>query len=388
VVGKPVTGKNFFGRQDDVARLIRMAESEHVLLLAPRRVGKTSLLMEVERTVPKRGAVTALYVTVGGVRSELELVRVIVEAAAKTRAGKSLRAGTLRRWWRRRGQRVKSIGVGPGALELEQAATSWQEEADRAIEDLLAIDTIWLLMIDELPNMVLALTEEDPSGVRARAFLQWFRAVRQHPAGATKLRFVLAGSVGLDSVTRKYAVSAAINDLRGWRLGAFDEATADAFLVALAAAFGLELPPPLRAHICGHAEWLLPYYLQVIFSALRDQVGTRAPTIADIDAAVDALLAHRHYFNPWDERLASAIGRPHDEHARLVLVACATDPDGAVKATLRAALVGALPDAVERERTLAWILDVLVSDGYLVEHGDRWRFRSRLLRRYWQRYFT
>ncbi len=95
VVGKPVTGDNFFGREDDVARLTQMAESEHVLLLAPRRVGKTSLLLEVQRSMPEGGPVTAVYISVGGVRGELEFVRVIIEAAAATTVGESTSCGTM-----------------------------------------------------------------------------------------------------------------------------------------------------------------------------------------------------------------------------------------------------------------------------------------------------
>lgn len=388
IVGKPVTGGDFFGRTHEVARLTSMVEREHVLLLAPRRVGKTSLLFELQRTLPPRGPVSAVYASVAGVRSELEFVRVLLEAVAATRAGKPLRAGRLGRWWRRGGRRIKSVGVIGGSVELESSAGAWQEQADLAIGELLAIDTIWLLMIDELPNMVLALTEEEPTGNRARAFLQWFRTVRQAPAGAKKLRFILAGSVGLDSVTRRYNVSAAINDLRGWRLGPYDAATANAFLGELAATYQLTLSPEVRGRVCAHAEWLIPYHLQVIFSALRDHVGTRPPTTDDVDAAVDTLLDHRHYFSPWDERLGAAIGKPHDEHARLILTACSLDGTGASTATVRTALARAIVDQGERERALGWILDVLVNDGYLVNEGERWRFRSGLLRRYWRRYFT
>ena len=388
IVGKPVTGENFFGRTGEVERLARMVESEHVLVLAPRRVGKTSLLLELQRSLPSAGPVTAVYASVGGVRDELEFVRALIEAAAATPAGKPLRAGRIRRWWRRRGRQVTSIGVGGSTVELESRARGWQEQADLAFQDLLAIDTTWLLMIDELPNMVLALTEMDPSGVRARAFLQWFRAVRQHPAGARKLRFILAGSVGLDSVTRRYAVSAAINDLRGWRLGPYDDATADAFLIELAATYELELSPEVRAHVCAQAEWLIPYHLQVIFSALRDHVGSRTPTLVHVDEAVAALLDQRHYFSPWDERLAAAVGRPHDEHARALLTACALDPAGATTTTMRTTLADAITDLGERDKAMAWILDVLFNDGYVVEEGDRWRFRSGLLRRYWVRYYT
>lgn len=304
VIGKPVTGDNFFGRDREVEQLARMAEHEHILLLAPRRVGKTSLLLGVQGALPAGGPVTAVYVSVGDVRSELDFVRAVIEAAARTPAGTSLRPGPLRRWLRRRGRQVKRIGVGPSTIELESNRAGWQEQADHAIDDLLAIDTVWLLMIDELPNMVLALT------------------------------------------------------------------------------------PEVRAHVRAHADWLIPYHLQVIFNVLREEVGSRRATVGDVDAAVERLLEQRQYFATWDERLTATVGRPHDDHARAMLTACALDADGASMTTIRRVLAEHVADATGREEARSWLLDVLVSDGYLVADGERWRFRSSLLRRYWRRYFT
>lgn len=37
-------------------------------------------------------------------------------------------------------------------------------------------------------------------------------------------------------------------------------------------------------------------------------------------------------------------------------------------------------------KSVKWIVDVLANDGYLVEQKGRWRFRSGLLRRYWERH--
>lgn len=56
--------------------------------------------------------------------------------------------------------------------------------------------------------------------------------------------------------------------------------------------------------------------------------------------------------------------------------------------TLRGVLGASIADAPSREQTLRWILDVFMNDGYLVKHEARWRYRSGLLRRYWQRYFA
>ena len=110
------------------------------------------------------------------------------------------------------------------------------------------------------------------------------------------------------------------------------------------------------------------------------------PSEAHLDAAIEDLLAHRTYFSPWEERLGRALGAPEDAFARVMLAACARDPKGVAVSSLDQCLASQVPDPVDRGKTVRWLLDVLLSDGYLVEQVGRWRFRSGLLRRYWERH--
>ena len=50
ITGQPVVGDDLYGRGYELETLWERLESgEHVLLLAPRRVGKTSLMLELQR---------------------------------------------------------------------------------------------------------------------------------------------------------------------------------------------------------------------------------------------------------------------------------------------------------------------------------------------------
>ena len=50
VIGQAVVGDDLYGRDYDLARLWETLEQgEHILMLAPRRVGKTSLMLELRR---------------------------------------------------------------------------------------------------------------------------------------------------------------------------------------------------------------------------------------------------------------------------------------------------------------------------------------------------
>jgi hypothetical protein len=385
VMGKAVRDENFFGREQELCALREATEHDNVLLLAPRRVGKTSLLLATETAERSAGKVNPVYVSVAGARSEDDFVRLLIDAAHTTPTGKRFRLGRLARWLRG-GRTIKSVTVAGAGAELGPSTASWQERADAAFLALLRVNRPWLFLVDELPVVVLALAEADPSGGRARAFLQWFRHLRQRPE-ASKLRFVLAGSIGLDAITRRFAISVTINDLLIQRLGPFDEDTADRFLVQIGCAHDLELTPELRRCIRDHVEWWIPYHLQGVVAGLR--VHRRdGITDDDVTRTIDTMLDTRTFFDSWHERLQDALGRSDRDHALAILGACAVDRSGATVDALRAVLARTIVDGEARDRTLRWILDVLLNDGYLVKQDDRWKFRSGLLRRYWQRYFA
>lgn len=385
IIGKPVVDQNFFGREAELQELQAITEREHVLLLAPRRVGKTSLLHALVRRVDEDGSAIGVYASVAAATSESQFVQAVLSSIYATVHGRKLKRGLFARTLGL-GRGVKSVKIAGSGIDLETRAPIWQDDADRAFEMVFASELPLLILIDELPLLVLALTRADPSGARARAFLHWFRNLRQHPAGARTLRFVLAGSMGLDNIARRHRMTDTINDLRVLPLGPFPHAVADAFLRQLAASYELDLGPELRDAICSTAEWLIPYHLQVMFGALRERATTSRLTPEMLESAIETLLERRTYFSYWDERLYESLGAPNDSTARALLAVCAREACGATLSMMSRSVAAAIADPEEPARTVKWIVDVLSNDGYLVEHSDRWRFRSGLLRRYWLRH--
>ncbi len=202
--------------------------------------------------------------------------------------------------------------------------------------------------------------------------------------------WILAGSIGLDTVAHRNRLRDTINDLRPLRLGPFDEETALAFLHALGEGEQVPISDEVAARIVERAGWPIPFHLQALFSELKDchRESGEAPTPADADAAFDALLAQNKHFDSWHERLTDELGEPDATHARDVLSAAARDRTGATRATLRATLEQHVRDEAARDRQLQFLIDVLVNDGYLRDDGERFAFRSELLRAFWLRRYA
>jgi hypothetical protein len=79
------------------------------------------------------------------------------------------------------------------------------------------------------------------------------------------------------------------------------------------------------------------------------------------------------------------LGRPDAEYALVLLEAACREAEGASESILRQRLAVRISDAGTRDEKLRYLVDVLRNDGYLIEHGGRWRFQFPLLREYWVR---
>lgn len=198
-------------------------------------------------------------------------------------------------------------------------------------------------------------------------------------------RWLLAGSIGLDQVVQREKMSDTINDLHQYYdFGEFDRATAAAYLHALAGEYGLPLGPVLVEEMLNRVGWLIPFHLAKYFERVR-VFCSNARCSADhlaLEKAWATMLADDGVFSWWDERLSRLYGRDGEQHSRLILAACAKNPNGARGGDLKRILASACQEPSGR---LQELLPVLCADGYLVPVGDRYRFRSNAVKEYWLR---
>lgn len=399
MTGRPVAESDFYNREAELIDLWRKLETDHVLLLAPRRVGKTSLMYKLMAEAPQRPDTYAIYLSVPDIDTELEFVerlyRAVLESPqASSRLGRvwdALKSSSIGKFF----NRIESVGI-PELFEVgwrEAKPEDWETLGRELINALRKLEGRWLILVDELPVFVLNLIKQDPTAARARTFLYWLRQMRQMPPPeGERLRFLLAGSIGLDTVASRYRMGDTINDLTIKTLGAFSPETADRFLAVLGNDYGLNLSPEVRQRICERAEWLIPYYLQLFFGGLLEICSDEraVPSVAMVDEVFEVLLSHgrRSYFDYWHQRLTEELGTPQDEWASALLNTCSRDATGVTRQTFAATLSRYISDTNQRDETLNWLIDVLIGDGYLVETEGRYRFRSSLLREFWHRRFA
>lgn len=389
VTGKPVKNDDFFDREREIQKLWHHLNKDDLLLLAPRRVGKTSLMFRLLQQAPQK-KIECSYLSVADAGDELDFVRELHDAILRIEPAKQriekLKEGPLGDLLRR----VRKVGAVGFSVELTETKTlDWRKAGEDVVGALSSLEQNTLLLVDELPVFVLTLAKSDPAGTRAGEFLAWFRKLREAPGITERVRWLLAGSIGLDTVARRLRISKTLGDLYVYNnLGPFSKETALSFLEALAQSQLLPLSEEVKAHICTKLLWLLPYHLQLIFSELRDHAGDHQceVTVEVVDQVFEKILTKRPYFDHWEERLHEELGQPDAGQATVVLNTVARDPHGAPLTALQAALSKDIRDPEQRDEKLLYLLDILRGDGYVMEGQDeRIRFCSPLLRDYWAR---
>lgn len=386
--GPPVMNEDFFDREKEQRLVWSKLETNNLLLLAPRRVGKTSLMLRFKKDATVHGY-RCLFFSVEDIGDETVFVRKFYEKFCEVEGCEPILDRIMNSAVGKFLKKIKKVSGGGVGVEFgELSGDDWTQLGKSLAHALNDIKESWLIEIDEVPLFVLKLLKLEDGQKRVRAFLGWLRVLRQeHP----EIRWVLAGSIGLDTVTARLNMGDTINDLQTVPLGPFSEESARRLLETLADSYGYILTPAVRDEIVRRVGWLLPYYLQIVFSLLRDNAPEHAaqwePPLDLIPRIFDELLSpsNRNYFDYWRQRLTEELGAPDDRHATMLLNTACQDEAGSARQTLFQVLHVHVADPDQCNDRLRYLLDILVNDGYLVEDGYRYRFRFGLLRDYWNR---
>lgn len=386
VCGAPVQGDNFYGRTKEIEDIWARLATDHVLLTAPRRVGKTSIMYRLQTTAANRAEwFGGVYYSAEAAVDEIHfLAGLFAEIAKSPRCG-HVESALARN---RRGEvagRVAKLSVASLSMELRNSTTTWTTlaaELQDAVQGLPPQGRL-LVMVDELPVFLLRLLADDRG--RAEAFLSWFRSFRQgRPERSNDVRWLVAGSIGLTPLAAREHWTRLINDLRDSSVGELSAAEASGLLDALCQRHQVRVSDVVKRALLDRLGWPIPYFIQLIVDALRGL----PPDGSDGNGAVKAVFAAlcgpeaRKNFAPWWERLHDELGATNAAAAARVLTACAESPLGVPSDTVDASLAGFWTDAA-RDEQRRWLLEILEHDGYLVYVDKRWRFRSPLLREVW-----
>ena len=367
IIGAPVTGNDFYPRNQVVDKVKKALQNEHVLFLAPRRTGKTSVLLRLQQVAPAQAIVLDL--------EGFDHPGLWIKAMA-CKLGEITDPAWLHRL-KQKGEFVHRFK----SEYMEITEANWEEKADKLLQDLHGLDEAVWFLLDEFPIMIDKIAKRH-GAADASAVLHWLRRSRQENVGSP-VRFLLTGSIGLDSVLRRHNIRGPANDLRRETLTPLGADEALELALKLAHDNSIPLNEALaREYIdrLGPAIW--PYFIQLFVAELQDHdPDPNHP--ADLEAIYRSVTHGNHNRNQYSdnmwERLQDIFNPAEAATARALLKTLAAQDSGVELEQLRT--LSPLEDS-----DFFYVLDVLQHDGYLIEDdGGRLRFFSHLLRDYWRR---
>ena len=391
-VGSVARGPDFYGRESFVTLLKeKLGSGHHILLAAPRRFGKTSLMYALMDALPS--AYLIVHADLEYFSEPAELVAKLFEETAKLPIANSASkffSNSLRQLWRGFTDAVDEITVHKVRVKLKQELKNhWQERGNELFQTLAAAPATIIIMLDELPMMISRMIQLDKHN-DAVILLRWLRAIRQQPE-INNLRFVIAGSIGIDRLLSELGEISAINDFEKLRLAPFPNKIAQAFIQELAASEQLRLSSASRRKMLDLIGAPVPYFIQILFSEILKAQRLEDRTIGP--KAIEAIYRDKvlgvdckTYFEHYYTRLRDYYP-PHEEHAAKRLLHSLAVDDGLSRDAAYQLYKKAIgPEA--RMDDFNHLMADLENDFYIYfdSTANQYHFSCTLLRDWWLRY--
>ena len=381
IAGQVAGGDDFFNRKNEVEILWqRIKSGSNVIISAPRRVGKTSLVCHI-RDNPRTGY-HVLYMITESVNDENEFFKKMYKhVVAELKAARRF-ASFLKNCTKETLGRIEKISLSEATVQLSGSGINYYDEFVALIKSLDCSDEKVVLVVDEFAQTVMNI-RNDQDDSRAIRFLENNRTLRQMPEIRSKIQFVYAGSIGLENIVGRMNASQTINDLNNLVIGPFTPKDAGELILALAQRPGLVIGPEQVDYLLKKVEWLIPYYVQLIAQELDvmmiDATGEKLVTDTMIDAAFERIIEYRNYFENWHTRLRASYKKEEYNFAKEVLNTISE------AGTMQSAAMFGCAVRQGIEESYKEVVNALKHDGYINNTPDArtYRFNSPILKAWW-----
>ncbi len=392
VIGNIAKGTDLWDREHEIELIIRALEKNSVLLRAPRRFGKTSIMYRIYEEPPV--GYTAFFHDTEEMRAPQELISWLVSRAiseSTLRSALSKASG----WLRSALEHVDEISAAEFRLKLSKdIADDWQEKGRDFIEAIKDAGGAFLFILDELPMFVQNIAANAGKNV-ARDFLQWFRSIRQMPDMA-QTRWLVGGSIGVEHVVEKVgAGTKTINDFQIVNVNPFESRTGQAYIRALLKNEGglKRIDAAAIEHISELIGAHVPYFIQILVYESLIEMRRRKRKSLDTDiidtAYREGVLgpASRTYFEHYFTRLRDYYDEDIERIAKRLILETARRQE-APRADLFK-LFQQLSEGKVNNMQFSYLMTDLENDFYVAYDPESsvYRFTTNVLRDWWLRFY-
>ena len=349
--------------------------NHHILFLAPRRVGKSSIVINMAKN-PKDGF-ACLYENIATEGSLQDFYKRLYAMTVKSLNTYQKSKKAVFKWFKS----IKLTGISlEGVFTLDSKAHDYRELFLELLNSIPRGEVKVVLFLDEFPDVVLKVFQNHGTEEADKLLADIREFDNEHFKSVFML--VLLGSVGLTHVIKQITGRTdKVNNLHKEYLQALKTEEVRAFIRFLTENASMQIDEESTSHVIvktGH----LPYYIQLIIEEcdeILENNNTPNLTREVIDTAHMQLISKNEHFSDWDSRLSKYFPSKYT-FLLFVLKKCAHK--GYISIQEIADIAKKHKNQTEWKADLD---DILIADGYLFEKDETiYEFNSPLLRDWWK----
>jgi len=334
ITGNPVTDKDFLKTRlflvNDLKKMLRKCS---VIIEAPRRFGKTSVIKELLRREnakrDDRREFNVLFLELEGDETVNDFcLRLFKELLNLYRIRKKIDSinKLLGESWNAIAARLGKIKIAGLELDLREKTrnydlAAWKNEITPLITHLDSIDKATIIVFDEFPDMLLNFKKREPERYKDTidSLTAWLRSLRQTQEEGCKYRFVFCGSIHLRKTMEELGLGKRINDLESFVIPPIKREDALLLIESLAKKYNLEIEPDGVVYMVSKIIEGSLYYGQILVKALRETRERNFPQ-ERVKAIYEAMLRRgNHDLNHYHSRLEDYLSLQEKECSEAIL---------------------------------------------------------------------
>ncbi len=393
IVGTPARGDDFYGREDLMELIWEKLEDNHILLAAPRRFGKTSVMLNLLDN--PRDKFNVIHFDLEPVTEPVDFIVTLLD---KLRYDEKIRnvlkkgSKGLRKFLEDINFNVNISGVDFRIGLKEKIQKTWKEIGKEIFSKLESTDQKIILIFDEFALMIENFLDDRLNENEVREFLRWFRSLRIDPS-VTKCRFVIGSSISIDYHLSKLGILDSFNDFERFEISEFkDIETAKSFLNFLLKGKRVKISNPAKAELLYLIGPPIPYFIQVFVSQIINKYSGRNKQSRknDINSIYENEILGvtcKSYFQIYYDRLKH-YDKQNENTAKVILKNLAIV--GEVKRTVLYQVYLKETQQTKNVDGFNNLMSDLENDFYIkfIPQNETYIFFSKILKDWWRRYYS
>ena len=377
IIGNKATGDLYFRRIDIEEQIVEeIKKGNHVLVAAPRRVGKTSIMYYLSDNCEEGW--TCILENIQGIESEIELYKRIYELILSC-------LSQDKQVWAKTKSLFKSINIEELGVDWivkfgDKKKLDYKLEIDRLIPQLPK-DIKVVLFLDELPEILHQLNKKDKRE-EANSILKNLRRWRQGKEYKS-LCFVVTGSIGLHHIVANITGRVTDNNDYGEvNFEPFNYSQGYSYIDFVTEDATVKYNSELKHYLLDKIGYKIPYFIAMLIHEINKRakgLGSPEVTREDIDMAFSLVVDSNKQFADWKNRLAEYFSKAEAFLMNLILIKLAHSE----KLSQRQLFDMAVEHEMQSEYMN--LVTILKDDGYIVEVEDGIEFLSPFLAAYWKK---